>query len=255
MPIEDDLGLVEVLHTLGIRFIQLTYNNQSLLGCGWTEAHDSGLTRMGRLVVAEMNRLGLVIDMSHAGERTILEAIDASSRPVAITHANPSWWRETRRNVSKTVLTALAETDGMLGLSLYPMHLSRSTETTLEEFCAMAADVADLIGVERLGIGSDLCQDQPDATVRWMREGRWAIPDPAPVTFPAQPDWFKDNRDVPGLAAGLRSAGFAEADVAKVMGGNWYRFMARSFQPLPRGSAGGRAGSAGGRVGSAGIRS
>ena len=92
MPIEDDLGLVEMLHTLGIRFIQLTYNNQSLLGCGWTEAQDSGLTRMGRLVIAEMNRMGLVIDMSHAGERTTLEAIDASNRPVAITHANPSWW-------------------------------------------------------------------------------------------------------------------------------------------------------------------
>ena len=255
MPIEDDLGLVEMLHTLGIRFIQLTYNNQSLLGCGWTEAQDSGLTRMGRLVIAEMNRMGLVIDMSHAGERTTLEAIDASNRPVAITHANPLWWRETRRNVSKTVLRALAETDGMLGLSLYPMHLSRSTETTLEEFCAMAAEVADLIGVERLGIGSDLCQDQPDATVRWMREGRWAVPDPAPVTFPAQPDWFRDNRDFSGLAAGLRAAGFAEADIAKVMGGNWYRFMAQSFRPGPRGPDPGRAGPDPGRAGPAGGRS
>ena len=100
MPIEDDLGLVEILHELGIRFMQLTYNNQSLLGAGWMEAVDGGVTRMGREVIAEMNRLGMVIDMSHSGERTTLEAIELSTRPIAITHANPSWWRETGRNKS-----------------------------------------------------------------------------------------------------------------------------------------------------------
>ena len=89
MPIEDDLGLVEILHELGIQFMQLTYNNQSLLGAGWMEAVDGGVTRMGREVIAEMNRLGMVIDMSHSGERTTLEAIELSKRPIAVTHAEP----------------------------------------------------------------------------------------------------------------------------------------------------------------------
>ena len=87
--IEDDIGLVEILHTLGVRFMQLTYNNQSLLGSGCYEAEDNGITRMGREVIAEMNRVGMAIDMSHSGERSTREAIDLSARPIAITHANP----------------------------------------------------------------------------------------------------------------------------------------------------------------------
>lgn len=229
MPIEDDLGLVEVLYDLGIRFMQLTYNNQSLLGSGWMEPVDGGITRMGREVIREMNRLGMVIDMSHSGERTTLEAIEISERPLAVTHANPSWWRDTKRNVSARVLEALGRSGGMLGLSLYPHHLAEGSSTTLESFCAMAAEVAGIVGVENLGIGSDLCQDQPDSVVRWMREGRWTRPDAAPVSFPPQPPWFRDNRDFPKLAGGLRRAGFGEADIAAVLGQNWLRFMRESF--------------------------
>jgi microsomal dipeptidase-like Zn-dependent dipeptidase len=229
MPIEDDLGLVAILHALGIRFMQITYNNQSLLGGGWMEAHDSGLTRMGRDVIREMNRLGMVVDLSHAGERTTLDAIEASQRPIAVTHANPSWWRDTGRNVSRTVCQALAQSGGMLGLSIYPHHLPEGSDTALESFCAMAVDVAALIGVEHLGIGSDLCQDQPDRVVRWMREGRWTRPDPGPIAFPEQPSWFRDNRDFPRLMDGLVAAGFGTADAALVLGGNWYRFMDKAF--------------------------
>ena len=91
-PIEEDLGLVEIWHQLGVRFMQLTYNNQSLLATGAYEAEDSGVTRFGKQVIAEMNRVGMVVDMSHSGERSTMDAIDLSERPIAITHANPSWW-------------------------------------------------------------------------------------------------------------------------------------------------------------------
>jgi microsomal dipeptidase-like Zn-dependent dipeptidase len=242
MPIEDDIGLVEILHRLGIMFMQLTYNNQSLLGAGWMETEDGGVTRMGREVIAEMNRLGVVIDMSHSGERTTLEAIDLSGRPIAITHANPSWRRETGRNKSATVLKALARRGGMLGLSLYPHHLPNGSETTLGAFCEMAAEVADIVGADNLGIGSDLCQGQPDSVVQWMREGRWTRPPSgaARASFPTQPTWFRDNRDFAGLGVGLRSAGFGEADVAKVMGENWREFMRKSFEPAEGTSMPGR---------------
>jgi membrane dipeptidase len=79
-PIEDDIGLVEILHTLGLRFMQLSYNNQSLLATGCYEAEDPGLTRMGREVIAEMNRVGLVVDMSHSAERSTLEAMEVSAK-------------------------------------------------------------------------------------------------------------------------------------------------------------------------------
>jgi microsomal dipeptidase-like Zn-dependent dipeptidase len=231
MPIEDDLGLVEILHQLGIRFAQLTYNNQSLLGCGWMETMDTGVTRMGREVIAEMNRLGMVIDMSHSGERTTLDAIEISRRPIAISHANPRWLRDTARNKSKAVLKALGDAGGMLGLSLYPHHLPRSSETTLREFGEMAAEAAAIVGVEHLGIGSDLCQGQPDGALRWMREGRWTRPARAAQApaFPAQPAWFRTNADFLGLADGLAGAGFRPDEISRVLGGNWRDFFAVSF--------------------------
>ena len=88
---------------------QLTYNIQSLLAGGCYEADDPGLTRMGREVVSEMNRVGLVVDMSHSAERSTLDAIEYSSRPIAITHANPSFWHSALRNKSNGVLKALGE--------------------------------------------------------------------------------------------------------------------------------------------------
>ena len=91
-PIEDDIGLIEIVHSLGVRFMQLSYNNQSLLATGCYEAEDPGITRFGRQAIAEMNRVGLVIDMSHSAERSTLEAIELSARPITITHANPAWW-------------------------------------------------------------------------------------------------------------------------------------------------------------------
>ncbi|MGB0865286.1 MAG: membrane dipeptidase, partial [Granulosicoccaceae bacterium] len=150
-PIEDDIGLVEICHTLGARFMQLTYNNQSLLATGCYEDDDTGLTRMGREVVAEMNRVGLVVDMSHSAERSTLEAIEHSNRPIAITHANPSFWHPALRNKSDAVLKALAETGGMLGVSLYPHHLKDKSNCTLESFCQMVADTVELMGVEHVG--------------------------------------------------------------------------------------------------------
>ena len=230
-PIGDDLGLVGIFHSLGIRFMQLAYNNQSLLASGWKESRDSGLTLMGRKVVAEMNRLGMVVDMSHAGERSALEAIEASRVPVAVTHANPANWRETRRNLSEEVIGALAETGGMVGLSLYPHHLRGGSDCTIGEFCNMAARTAERHGAGILGIGSDLCQDRPPSALTWMREGRWsgAAEDPNAEGFPARPSWFRDNRDFGNLAKGLSAAGFDSSEVEGIMGGNWFRFLERAL--------------------------
>lgn len=234
-PIEDDIGLVEICHQLGARFMQLSYNNQSLLATGCYEENDPGITRMGRQVIREMNRVGLVVDMSHSAERSTLEAIEISERPIAITHANPASWHPALRNKSDALLKALSESDGMLGFSMYPHHLKDGSACSLESFCEMIARTAEAIGIEHIGFGSDLCQNQPDSVVAWMRNGTWTRDTDfgegsakAPG-FPAQPDWFCDNRDFPGILEGLRQIGFAEDEVAKIAGGNWLNFFDRSF--------------------------
>lgn len=236
-PIEDDIGLIEICHSLGARFMQLTYNNQSLLATGCYEAEDTGLTRFGKQAVKEMNRVGLVIDMSHSAERSTLDAIEFSTRPIAITHANPHSWHPGLRNKSDTVLKALSDAGGMLGFSMYPHHLKGGPECTLTSFCEMIARTADLMGVDHIGIGSDLCQDQPDSIVEWMRVGRWSKEidygegSKDNAGFPPQPPWFGDNRDFGNIAMGLNDMGFGEDETAKVMGGNWLRFFDENFSP------------------------
>jgi membrane dipeptidase len=236
-PIEDDIGLVEICHQLGVRFMQLTYNNQSLLATGCYEADDTGLTRMGRQVVQEMNRVGMVVDMSHSAERSTLEAIDHSTRPIAITHANPHWWHAALRNKSDQVLRALTESGGMLGFSVYPHHLAGGSACTLEDFCNMVAEAAHRYGAANLGIGTDLCQGQPDSIVEWMRVGRWSkIVDygegsAAQAGFPPMPQWFNDNRDFGNMRRGLEATSLSEAEIDGIMGGNWLRFYDQSFGP------------------------
>ena len=147
-----------------------------------------------------MNRVGLVIDMSHSAERSSLEAIETSERPIAITHANPDWWHPARRNKSDRLIRALTETGGMIGFSLYPHHLKDGSQCSLQSFCQMIAQAAERYGVSALGIGSDLCQDQPDSVVEWMRNGRWSREtdfgegSAANPGFPDQPTWFQGIR-------------------------------------------------------------
>ena len=234
-PIEDNIGLVEVCHKLGVRFMQLSYNNQSLLAAGCYEVDDPGITRMGRQVIKEMNRVGLVVDMSHSANRSTLEAIDISERPIAITHANPSNWHDALRNKSDDVLKSLSQSGGMLGFSMYPHHLKDKSDCQLDDFCGMIARTADMIGVERIGFGSDLCQDQPDSVVEWMRNGTWTREkdfgegSASFAGFPEQPNWFKDNRDFKNILNCLRKTGFSEIEVERIAGLNWLEFFERSF--------------------------
>ncbi len=238
-PIEDDIGLVEILHDLGARFMQLSYNNQSLLATGCYEAEDPGLTRMGKQVVREMNRVGLVVDMSHSADRSTIEAADHSDRPITITHANPASWQPALRNKRDDVIRAVVQNGGMMGFSMYPHHLKDRSDCTLESFCAMIATAAERFGAQHFGIGSDLCQDQPDSVVEWMRTGRWSKQidygegSAATPGFPPQPDWFRDNRDFDRIEAGLRAVGFDEGEVAGLMGENWHRFFEENFAPHP----------------------
>lgn len=233
-PIEDDIDMVEVMRDLGLMIMQLTYNNQSLLACGCYEAEDSGITRFGRQVIREMNRVGMVIDMSHSAERSTLEAIEISERPVIISHANPESFHPAKRNKSDKVLKAIAESDGLLGFSAYPFHLRNGSDCTLTEYCEMIARTADLMGIEHLGIGTDLCQNQPVSILEWMRNGRWSKDmdygegSASNADWPRPLPWLRDSRDFPNLIAGLRKVGMSEDEVAGIMGKNWVALLERA---------------------------
>ena len=229
-PIEDDINLVEKVHQLGCRFMQLTYNNQSLLATGCYEKVDSGVTNFGREVIREMNRVGLVVDMSHSAEKSTIDAIEFSEKPIAITHANPSFWHPAKRNKSSDLLKILSDSGGMLGLSLYPHHLKDNTNCTLDSFCEMVGKTAEIMDVKKIGIGSDLCLDHPDTVVEWMRNGSWSKSknygegSKNKPGFPKQPDWFLDARGFSNIEKGLKKAGFSDTETHGILGNNWYNF-------------------------------
>ena len=229
-PIEDDIGLVEKVHELGCRFMQLTYNNQSLLATGCYEKIDSGVTNFGREAIKEMNRVGIVVDMSHSAEKSTMDAIEISEKPIAITHANPSFWHAAKRNKSSDLLKMLSDSGGMLGLSLYPHHLKENTNCTLDSFCEMVAKTAEIMGASKIGIGSDLCLDQPDSIVEWMRNGTWTKTknygegSKNKPGFPKQPNWFEDTRGFANIEKGLKKIGFSDDETHGILGNNWYNF-------------------------------
>ena len=236
-PIEDDIGMVEIMRELNLMIMQLTYNNQSLLACGCYEAEDSGVTRFGKQVIKEMNRVGMVVDMSHSAERSTLEAIEISERPIVISHANPNSFHEAKRNKSDTVLKALGESGGLLGFSLYPFHLKNGPDCSLDDFCDMVANTADLMGIDHIGIGTDLCQEQPLSVLEWMRNGRWSKEmdygegSKANADWPRPLSWFRDSRDFPNITKGLQNRGFRTEVIAKVMGMNWLNLLDEGLKP------------------------
>ena len=229
-PIEDDIKLVEKIHKLGCRFMQLTYNNQSLLATGCYENIDSGVTNFGREVIKEMNKVGIVIDMSHSAERSTIDAIELSQKPIAITHANPYFWYPTKRNKSSDLLKILNDSGGILGLSLYPHHLKDNSNCTLESFCEMVAKTAEIMNIKQIGIGSDLCLQQPDSVVEWMRNGTWSKSknfgegNKNKPGFPKQPLWFEDARGFSNIEKGLKKVGFSDEETNGILGNNWYNF-------------------------------
>ena len=229
-PIEDDINLIEKVHEHGCRFMQLTYNNQSLLATGCYEKNDSGVTNFGREAIKEMNRVGIVVDMSHSAEKSTLDAIEISEKPIAITHANPSFWHQALRNKSDFLLKKLSENGGILGLSLYSHHLKDGTNCKLESFCEMVAKTAEIMEVKNIGIGSDLCLNQPDSVVEWMRNGTWSKStnygegSKKKSGFPKQPDWFLDARGFDNLESGLKKVGFNKQEVEGILGNNWFNF-------------------------------
>ena len=168
--------------------------------------------------------------MSHSAEKSTLDAIEISEKPIAITHANPYFWHSAKRNKSEKLLKILSESGGMLGLSLYPHHLKNNSECNLESFCEMVARTVEIMGIKNLGIGSDLCLYQPNSVVEWMRNGTWAKEknygegSKNKPEFPKQPDWFLDARGFNNVEIGLKKVGFKDDEINGILGNNWFNF-------------------------------
>jgi microsomal dipeptidase-like Zn-dependent dipeptidase len=234
-PIANDIFLVEQFFNKGLRFMQLTYNNQTPLAGGCYEKKDSGVSRFGEQVIEEMNRLGMIVDLSHAGKQTCLDAINFSKKPVTISHANPNFFHQSIRNIDDEVLKLLAKNNGFIGLSLYPYHLKNYGDCKLEDFCEMINQLVNIMGEDNIGIGSDLCMNWPDSVVMWMRNGKWTKKidygesTSKSTAWPEQPSWFTKGSDLRNIFESLVLNGLTDDQAFKIIGTNWFEFMKNHF--------------------------
>ena len=156
--LENEVDRVDVLYGLGIRCMGTTYNDANTLGSGLTEPYDGGLTKFGRKVVERMNQLGMVIDISHCGDRTSLDVIEASEAPVMITHAGARQIWDSPRMKPDEVLLACAEKGGVIGVCAAPnttLSARNPNEHTLESVMEHLEYLIDLVGIEHVGLGPD----------------------------------------------------------------------------------------------------
>jgi membrane dipeptidase len=234
-PIGNDLKRLRLFHELGTRVIQLTYNERNLLGNGCYERIDDGLSRFGLAAVEEMNRLGILIDLSHVGDRTTLDAIENSAKPVAITHANARSQIGHPRNKTDEAIKLLVERGGVIGANAFPMFFENGFETDLDEYLDAIDYLVQMVGIDHVAIGTDFCMEQSRPWFEWLFASQGKIPAPeGSVAFTPEPYRHLKNFESPAdwvnVAEGLTARNYSDADSRKVLGENWLRLFGQVWK-------------------------
>lgn len=225
--LDRDIRNVDFFYDLGIRQLQLTYNELNALGAGSTERADVGLSDFGVEVVHRMNELGMLVDLSHCGVRTTFDAIEVSKKTPVFSHSNCRALNDNMRCKSDAQIKALAAKGGVMGITTVNFFVSNKPKSTLDDFIAHIAHVAKLVGVEHVGIGSDSSiggwrQSYPDEKTFWDFHGQFKFKPGADVRWPP----FIEELDVPEKFHVIRKrleGKFSSADVDKILGGNFMR--------------------------------
>ena len=238
-PIEGDLRRLRIFHELGVRVIQVAYNRSNFVGSGYAESPDYGLSNLGLDFVAECNRLGILLDCSHVGHKTTMDTIEASTKPIAFTHANARSLYNINRNKTDEELKALAAKGGVVGITGYAYFLAQKEKATLSDFVDTIDYMVRLTGIDHVGIGIDFTQCQSQEWFRWVIVGKNIDKDPRFLTdlHGQSQEWVKVRlspgykavfpkglstpADFPNLPRALLERGYSGSDVQKIMGKNF----------------------------------
>lgn len=232
-PIGSDLDRLGVFHGLGVRVIQLTYNGRNLLGDGCLEPGNAGLSRFGVSVVERMNDLGIMVDLSHCGQRTTADGIAASKRPPAITHTGCAAVHDHPRSKRDAELKAMADKGGVVGIYLMPF-LSTPRAPTADDVIRHLEHAIQVCGEDHVGIGSDLSITPIDATPAYWEMHRQFVSarKRAGAAAPGEDEgilFYVEELNTPRrmerIAERLAVRGHGAARIEKVIGGNWVRMM------------------------------
>ncbi len=227
--IEDQIEYLAIFKALGVGIMQMTYNTQNLVGCGCYESRDSGLSDFGRDVVDEMNRLGILCDLSHVGPKTSEDVILYSKKPVAYTHCLPSGLKDHPRNKSDEQLRFIAERNGFIGVTMFPAFLARGTEATVDDYVEAMDYVINLVGENCVGFGTDFTQGYEQNFFDWLNHDKGYGRTLVEFGEIINPEGMRLIRDYPNLTAAMERAGWKEARIRKVLGDNWVTFLKEAW--------------------------
>ncbi|MBI2203170.1 MAG: membrane dipeptidase [Candidatus Rokubacteria bacterium] len=226
-PIEDRLDYLALYKRLGVGIIQLTYNTQNLIGSGCYESRDSGLSDFGREVVAEMNRVGIAVDLSHVGARTSDDAIECSRDPVVFSHVLPAELKQHPRNKETRQLKAVADRGGLVGVTMFPPFLPKGTASTVDDYAGIIEWMVDRLGEDHVAYGTDFTEGHDERFFEWITrdkgDGRWLTK----FGEVRNPRGIERIEETPNLTAALERRGFKAARIEKVMGRNWISYLER----------------------------
>jgi len=222
---EDRLGYVELFKELGVGIAQMAYNTQNQVGSGCYESRDGGLSDFGREVVAEMNRVGMMCDLSHVGPRTSTDVIEASQKPVCYSHCLPAGLKEHPRNKSDEQLRFMADHGGFIGVTMFSPFLPKGGESTVDDYIAAIDYVVNLVGQDSVGIGTDFTQGYGRDFFDWITHDKGTARRLTEFGEVKNPEGIRTIGQFPNLTAAAERAGWPEAKIRKIMGQNWLRVL------------------------------
>jgi membrane dipeptidase len=217
---EDNLGYIEVFKNLGVQVVQICYNTQNLVGTGCYEK-DGGLSGFGREVIAEMNRVGILVDLSHVGANTSSDTIKVSTKPVCYSHCCPSALKDHPRNKSDEQLREIVEAGGFVGVTMFSPFLKNGPDSTIDDYLEAIDHVVSVIGEDKVGIGTDFTQGFGTEFFDHITHDKGRYRQLTKFGKVVNPAGIRTIGDFPNLTAAMQKAGWAETRIKKIMGENW----------------------------------
>jgi membrane dipeptidase len=222
---EDRLDFIALFKELGVGIVQLAYNTQNLVGSGCYESTDGGLSDFGKEVVAEMNRVGIMCDLSHVGSRTSKDVILASTQPVCYSHCLPSGLKAHPRNKSDAELQFIADNGGFIGVTMFSPFLKKGPDARVDDYVEAIDYVVNLVGETCVGIGTDFTQGYGEPFYDWITRDKGTARKLTEFGTVKNPAGIQTIGEMPNLTTAMLRAGWSESKIRGIMGENWVRIL------------------------------